>query len=264
MNKKVLAVLQFVLFAATIVVNAMANALPINGLNTGEVSALYPNLFVPAGFTFSIWGVIYLFLLGYVILSGIVLWKFEDDEPALQHVRSIALPFLITCVLNAAWIFSWHYLQTVFSLIIMLWLLRTLMAVYTKMQKHRSVITGVYFLVLYVPFVIYLAWISVATIANATALLVNIQWNGFGINEWIWSCSMIAVAFLLTAWFTYRQGELSFGLVTAWAFFGIYKGQLTTDITVSATALTACVLSLIFAVVGFIRWTRKTPLEGII
>lgn len=264
MNKKVLALLQVVFFAATIVVNAMANALPINGLNTGEVSALYPNLFVPAGFTFSIWGVIYLFLLGYVVLSGIVLWKFDEDEPAFLHVKAIALLFLLTCVLNAAWIFSWHYLQTVLSLIIMLWLLRTLIAVYTKMQQHRSVITGIYFLGLYVPFVIYLAWISVATIANAAALLVNIQWNGFGINEWIWSCVMIAVAFLLTAWFTYRQGELSFGLVTAWAFYGIYKGQLSTDVIVSTTALTVSILSLIFAVVGFIRWTRKTPLEGII
>lgn len=264
MNKKVLALLQFVLFAATIVINAMANALPINGLSTGEVSALYSNLFVPAGFTFSIWGVIYLFLLGYVVLSGIVLWKFDDDEPALLHVRSIAVLFLITCILNGAWIFSWHYLQTVLSLIIMLWLLRTLIAVYIKMQEHRSVITGIYFLGLYVPFVIYLAWISVATIANSAALLVNVQWSGFGINEWIWSCIMIAVAFLLTVWFTYKQGELSFGLVTAWAFFGIYKGQLTTDITVSAAALTASVLSLIFAVVGFIRWTRRTPLEGII
>lgn len=264
MNKKVLALLQFVLFAATIVINAMANALPINGLSTGEVSALYSNLFVPAGFTFSIWGVIYLFLLGYVVLSGIVLWKFDDDEPALLHVRSIAVLFLITCILNGAWIFSWHYLQTVLSLIIMLWLLRTLIAVYIKMQQHRSVITGIYFLGLYVPFVIYLAWISVATIANSAALLVNIQWSGFGINEWIWSCIMIAVAFLLTVWFTYKQGELSFGLVTAWAFFGIYKGQLSTDITVSAAALTASVLSLIFAVVGFIRWTRRTPLEGII
>jgi hypothetical protein len=247
-----------------IVVNAMANALPINGLTTGEVSALYPNLFVPAGFTFSIWGVIYLFLLGYVVLSGIVLWKFEEDEPAFIHVRSVSVPFLISCVLNGVWIFSWHYLQLVFSLIIMLWLLRSLIAIYTKMQKHRSVITGIYFLGLYVPFTIYLAWISVATIANTTALLITVQWNAFGMEHWIWSCIMIVIAFLLTAWFTYIKGELSFGLVMAWALFGIYKGQLANDITVSSAALTASVLSLIFAVIGFVRWTRKTPLEGII
>jgi translocator protein len=264
MHPKVTAIVQFVFFAAMIIVNAMANVMPINGLNTGEVSALYPNLFVPAGFTFGIWGIIYLLLLGYTVMSGVVLWTFKQDDPAFLHVRSLFLPFILTCILNASWIFAWHYLQTVLSLIIMLLFLRTLIGIYLKLQVHRSALTGIYFFSLYVPFVVYLSWICVATIANSTAMLVNIQWNGFGMEQWIWSCAMITIAFLLTAGFAYVRGELAFALVTAWALFGIYKGQAFASETVSYTALTGSILCVVLGVDGFIKYNRKTPLEGII
>jgi translocator protein len=264
MNPKLTAVLQVFLFAAMIAVNAMANLLPINGMNTGEISALYPNSFVPAGFTFGIWSVIYLFLLAYVLAGGFILWNGNDKEPLFAHVKMIAPWFLLSCILNAAWIVSWHYLKVVLSLVIMLWLLRTLIGVYQKIQQHRSVITGTPFWTLYIPFVIYLAWICVATIANTTALLVYVQWNALGMEQWIWSCIMIVIAFLLTLFFTYVRGELAFGLVTAWAMFGIYKGQFAASTTVGYTALIIAAASLAFAVIGFLKWNRKTPLEGII
>lgn len=264
MNKKLLAVLQIVLFVLMIAVNATANTLPLNGLNTGEVSALYPNLFVPAGFTFSIWIVIYLLLLAYIIVSTKILFTEDEREPLFVHVKLIAPFFLISCLLNATWIIAWHYLQTVLSLILMLWLIRTLTGIYQKMQQHRSIITGVPLWTLYIPFVVYLAWICVATIANTTALLVSIQWNGFGVEPWIWSCSMIVITFLLTAFFTYVKGEFAFGLVVTWALLGIYKGQLATNETVGYTALISAVFCFVSGVAGFIKWNRKTPLEGII
>lgn len=264
MNKKLLAILQVILFAVTICVNALANILPINGLNTGEVSAMFPNLFVPAGFTFSIWSVIYLLLLLYIIVSFKVLWAEDEKEPLFIHTKMIAPLFLVTCMLNASWILAWHYLQVVLSLIIMLWFLRTLIGIYLKMQQNRNAITGIYYMSLYIPFVVYLAWICVATIANTTALLVHVQWTGFGIDEWIWSCAMIVIAFLLTAGFALVRGELAFALVTAWAFYGIYKGQASASDAVSYTALSGCVMCVLFGIIGFIRWSRKTPLEGII
>jgi translocator protein len=264
MNNKLLALLQIVLFAVMIAANAMSNILPINGYNAGEISAMFPNLFVPAGFTFGIWSIIYLLLLGYVVMSGMILWRGDDKHLLMPHIKSIAMPFLITCVLNAAWILSWHYLQIMLSLIIMLWFLRTLILIYIKMQQHRSVITGLHWWTLYAPFVVYLAWICVATIANTAALLVNMQWNGFGLQEWMWSCGMIVIAFLVTAGFAYWRGELAFGLVTAWAMYGIYKGQIAANETVGYTAISVSVLCLIIAVWGFVRYSRKTPLEGII
>jgi hypothetical protein len=65
-----------VLFAIMVVMNYLANALPLNDKTTGELSDSYPNLFVPAGITFSIWGIIYLLILGYCIL------QFKDSNQA--------------------------------------------------------------------------------------------------------------------------------------------------------------------------------------
>ncbi len=264
MNNKTLAVLQPIFFIAMIVVNALANILPINGLNTGEVSALFPNLFVPAGFTFGIWSVIYLLLLLWVVYSGMLLWKGEKKDPICEHINKVAPLFLLTSVLNAGWIIAWHYLMVGVSLVIMAWFLRSLIKIYRVMQVNRSSITGWPLLTLYSPFVIYLAWICVATIANATAVLIYAQWNGFGIEPWLWSCIMITVAFLLTVFFTYVKGEFAFGLVAAWALFGIYKGQFDANAAVGYTAIISSVLCLLFALVGFLRWNKKTPLEGII
>ena len=264
MKNKTLAVLQLIFFIAMIIVNALANILPINGLNTGEVSALYPNLFVPAGFTFGIWSVIYLLLLLWVVCSGMILWKGEYKNLIYQHVLSVAPLFLLTCILNASWIIAWHYLQTAVSLVLMIWFLRTLIEIYKAMQVNRSSITGWPFLILYIPFVIYLAWICVATIANVTAVLVNLQWNGFGIEPWLWSCIMIVIAFLLTVFFTIVKGEFAFGLVASWALFGIYSSQFNSNAVVGYTAIVCSVLCLMFGLVGFLRWNKKTPLEGII
>ncbi|MEM8568693.1 MAG: hypothetical protein AAGF85_19710, partial [Bacteroidota bacterium] len=145
-----------------IVVNAMANALPINGMNTGEISALYPNLFVPAGVTFSIWSVIYLGLLGFT------LYPFITGKMLENRLASL---FQLTCLLNVSWIFAWHYLLTELSLAIMLLFLLALIKIYRRL----NITNNLYCWLVYVPMNIYFAWICVATIANVTALFV--KWN---------------------------------------------------------------------------------------
>jgi benzodiazapine receptor len=90
------------LFIGVIAVNGAANALPINGLTTGAVSDLYPNLFTPAGFAFSIWGLIYSGLLAFLVRILIT-----SDT---QLVSKLFPWFAINSLANMAWIFAWHYL----------------------------------------------------------------------------------------------------------------------------------------------------------
>ena len=251
-NKKFLAILQVIFFIAMIAVNALANILPINGYNTAEVSNMYPNLFVPAGFTFSIWGVIYLLLLVWVIYSTILLWKNNGQHPAYQHVLSIAPLFIVTCILNLSWILIWHHLYPATALVVMGFFLLALVAIYIRMQQHSDKISGLQKWVLYVPFVIYLAWICVASIANTAAVLVHAEWAGFGIAPWIWSCIMIVVATILAVWFGYVKKEFGFALVIAWALFGIYKGQSATS-KVSTTAIFCCGFSLLAGIIGAMK-----------
>jgi benzodiazapine receptor len=251
-NTRQLAIIQLLFFAFMITMNALANGLPLNGYTTGEISDMYPNLFVPAGFTFSIWGVIYLLLLGYVIYSSAVLWKQNDADVMMPVVKTIAPYFILTCALNGLWIIMWHLLLIELSLVFMLWFLATLILIYIKLQPYRSKLKGVKSLLLYVPFVVYLGWISVATIANTTALLVHYNWNGFGVDAVMWSCIMITIAASLGAFFSIFRRDFFYTLVVAWALYGISVSQKNYNeiVTIAYGGIGLCLLMI---VIGLIR-----------
>ena len=138
MNKpRTLAILNLLGGTGVLAVNALANALPINGLNTGEVSRFYPNLFVPAGFTFSIWSIIYLLMLGFMAISVKWMWNAPTLRPGLLAIEISPL-FLVTCILNSGWILVWHHLMVGISVLIMLGFLTTLIITYLKLQKHKK------------------------------------------------------------------------------------------------------------------------------
>lgn len=218
-------ILNWLCFIGVIAVNALANILPINGLNTGQVSGFYPNTFVPAGFTFSIWGIIYLLLLSYNIAFTFYTIKQTKYKKAYSFIQLINGQFLITCVLNMAWILAWHYLQIELSLLIMLLFLSTLLQLFLKSQPQLNDLTRVQMFLLHTPFMVYLGWISVATIANITALLVAYHWNGLAIEPTYWSALMIIIAVLLAWYMLYQFKTIAFSLVIVWALWGIYKAQ---------------------------------------
>ena len=212
-------------FLYMIGLNASANALPLNGLTTGELSDLYPNLFVPAGFTFSIWGVIYFFLLVHTVFQ-----VREGFRPA-PHLAIARIDgfYLFSCLLNGNWIFAWHFQYTVFSLVLMVGLLLTLGVIYIRLRPFRRQAGILEKLVLTVPFSIYFAWISIATVANATAVLVDFGWNGWGLDEVTWTMVMLFVATVITLLVLFREKDFFYGLVPIWAFFGILSKRLSID-----------------------------------
>src|SRR5215203_5301185 len=175
----VLQILNIVSFAVMIVVNGLADFLPINGQTTGQVSDQYPNLFVPAPVTFSIWLLIYSLLFLFCMYEGSTL--FENEKPTVDKkervVEIIDYRFIVSCVLNIAWIIAWHYHVLLLSVIIMLGLLATLIAIFEKVHAAATYAGRKARWFVYAPFSIYLGWISIATIANITAYLVSIGWN---------------------------------------------------------------------------------------
>jgi hypothetical protein len=215
----------WLLFLGVIAVNALANILPINGYNTGQISAFYPNAFVPAGFTFSIWGVIYLLLLFYTIGFTYYTLKQEQNPKAFALIERINIYFLLTCVFNMSWIVAWHYLQIELSLVIMLLFLITLIQLFLKSNTIARDLTLTQRFILQTPFIVYLGWISVATIANTTALLVAYKWTALSIAHVYWSASMILIALLLAVWMLLKFKAVPFALVVTWALWGIKASQ---------------------------------------
>jgi hypothetical protein len=218
-------IITWVLILGVIAVNALANILPINGYNTGQISAFYPNAFVPAGFTFSIWGVIYLLLLSYTIGFTYYTLKQEQNPKAFALIERINIYFLLTCVFNMSWIVAWHYLQIELSLVIMLLFLITLIQLFLKSNTIARDLTLTQRFILQTPFIVYLGWISVATIANTTALLVAYKWTALCIAPVYWSASMILIALLLAVLMLKKFKAVPFALVVAWALWGIKASQ---------------------------------------
>ncbi|MGQ9801995.1 MAG: hypothetical protein ACUVRL_10085 [Candidatus Saccharicenans sp.] len=206
-----------------VTINYLANALPINNLNTGQLSDKYPNLFVPAGFTFSIWGLIYLLLAVFVFFSLKQAITGREIFPAFKRLGAL---FFLTCLANAGWIFAWHYEQLILSLAVMLTLLILLIIIYLRLagrpydEIHRDQFPAK------LPFSIYLGWISVATVANTTAVLVGLGWNRFGLSEQFWTVLMLAVVLVLTMLFIFKKKDYFYALTIIWALFGIFYKRI--------------------------------------
>jgi hypothetical protein len=223
-------------FVLVLVMNYLANALPINGKTTGELSAEYPNLFVPAGITFSIWGIIYLLVAVFIVMQFM--------EANKELVSAIGWAFVISCIFNALWIFAWHYQRLPLSLLIMLGLLASLIYINYQLRVFPAGIVKA-------TFGIYLGWICIATIANVTALLVNYNWAGWGISEEAWAIIMIAAGTIISAIALLRLNNPFLALAVIWAFVGIIiKRQSDFTSIVIAAALGALTM-LIVMIFGF-------------
>ena len=205
------------LYSLMIYTNYLANALPIGGITTGEVSDLLDNLFTPSGFTFSIWGVIYLSIFIFLIS----LFRITDNiKPFIGRVLYL---FNINCLLNISWIFVWHYKVFPLSLIIMLCLLYNLILISRVINiNYKDFKTFYLYNITSFSFNIYFGWITVATVANFTGLLVSFEWGGFGISQEIWTSFIILVATGIASYTFIKNKTIWYLLPIIWAFYGIY------------------------------------------
>ncbi|HOO97364.1 MAG TPA: tryptophan-rich sensory protein [Caldisericia bacterium] len=202
-------------FVGVLVVNALASTVGINGLKTGEISDTIKSLFTPAGYTFSIWGIIYLLLACFVVYQLLPLNKDRDFQ------EKIGYWFAVSNLINIAWMFCWHYKQFLLSLVVMVCFLVVLGIIYVRIKSICQRMNTFDRLFVQLPFSVYIGWISVALIANASVALVYYGWGGFGISPSIWTAIMISVATLLCLYMVFVNDEKIYPLVIIWALIGI-------------------------------------------
>ena len=231
-------ILNIILFAVMILMNYLANALPLNNVTTGELSESYPNLFVPAGITFSIWGLIYL-LLG---IFCIIQFTIKEQE----IIEGIGFYFALSCILNALWIITWHYRLMPLSLIVMVALLAVLIIINMNIRQFTPGLIKA-------AFGIYLGWICVATVANVTALLVNYGWRGMGLRPETWAIIMILISALIVIAAIIRLKNPFIGIAVIWAFIGIWIKRQDDYRSIVFTAIVALVLVSVFTIISFLR-----------
>lgn len=240
---KILRILNFVSLIGTITVNGLANTLPINNRLTGEVSDSFKALFTPAGYVFAIWGVIYL------ALTAFAIYQILPSQKNNPRIERIGIWFILANLFNGAWIFAWHYLQFVLSQIFMVGLLISLIMIYLRLGIGKSKTTPNERWLLEVPFSIYLGWISVATIANVSVVLLDLNWDGFGLTETNWTMVMIIIGTVLGLLMTYLRSEVFYTFVLIWAFVGITQnGSGNSSVTITAWA--ASIILVLFMIIA--------------
>lgn len=210
---------------ATITVNALANILPINGQTTGEISNRLPVLFTPAGYVFSIWGVIYVLLIMWLIFYAM---KLKTEGPPGWY-RTIL--FFLSCLFNIGWLLSWHYEYFIVTVGMMIGLVTVLALLYSSYPrdiedwKKRA------------PISVYLGWVSVALVANISYVLTYYEWDGFGLSDQLWTVGTLTFATALALHFRYHYFDRVMQLVFIWAFIGIAVRLGFDELLVSAAAL---------------------------
>jgi len=232
-----------------IVMNILANALPFNGLSTATISDSFKVFFVPAGYVFAIWGLIYVGLLAYGIYQALPAQK---ENPRL---RRAAAPFIVGSLANIAWLFFWHYGVFALTVVAMLILLASLIMVYQILGVNQVSVSKGERWAVHVPFSIYLGWISVATIANITDLLWYVGWNGFGIAPEIWTVIMLTVTVVLAFAMALLRGDVAYLLVLVWALAGIGVKQAATPLV--STSAFVCA-GLVLVAVGLALFRKRT------
>ena len=250
--KKTLQVANLVAFIFMVAFNYISNTGFINGETMASVSAEYQNLFTPAGYAFSIWGLIYLGLGAYVIFQTI-------SVRGKKLVPKIGWWFVISCLLNVSWIFAWLFHLIDLSVIVMTLLLFSLLVIVyrTRMELDDEPLPVIAFF--WWPFSFYSGWISVALIANVAAYLTSIDWNGFGISEVSWTLIMILIAAVINLFITWTRNMREFALVGAWGLVAVGVANQGDQAVIFYTSLAAAVIILISSGIHGYRNRQYSP-----
>jgi hypothetical protein len=241
---------------ATVIVNGLANALPLNGITTEEISDSFEVLFVPAGYVFAIWGLIYLGLIAYGVYQALPAQK---ENPRL---RAIGWPFVVGSIANMVWIFLWHYQYLALTVVAMLVLLASLIVIYHRLGTGRTRVSRVETWLVRVPFSIYLGWITVATIANITDLLWASGWNGFGLSAEAWFAIMLGATVIIAGLMAYTRGDVAYLLVLVWALVGIAVKHTGLQSVVTASLIAAGLVAMA-VIVAAVRSRRVMLPAGV-
>lgn len=213
-----------VTFIVTVVVNGLANALPINGQQTGEISDRFAVFVIPAGYVFSIWGLIYLLLAAFTVDQA---RPSRASDPTLRRLGY--LPAL-TGVLNTTWLLLFQYEWFVLSVPVMIALLLTLIRINAITFADRARLTGAARWTVRLPFSVYLGWITVATIANIAQTLDSIGFDGFGVEPTLIAAAVLMLGLAIALTFVWRFSDVAYGAVIVWAYAGIAVKEASTPL----------------------------------
>jgi len=233
----------------TLLVNYLATAGVLNDVTPPEISDALLTKFTPANYAFSIWGIIYAFVIGFAIYQAL---PSQRDNPKLAGVREL---FIASCGLNSVWTFAWHYEFYSLSLILMVGILLTMIGIYVRAGIGKPANGWGERLWVHLPFSLYLSWIAVATIANAASVFAYYGWSAFGVSDSLWSAIMIAIAAIVGAAVLWKRANAAYAAVYVWAVFAI-TARYTNETLITVAAYAGIVIVVAAAILGWVRFAK--------
>jgi benzodiazapine receptor len=239
-------------FILTVLVNGLAGSTTIlGGKDTAQISDANPTLITPAGYVFSIWGVIY------ILLGIFVVFQALPSEKGKDYKKSIGWLFVLSSILNIAWLFLWQFEYLSLSVVLMFLLLASLISIYLRLRIGKSKVGFREKLAVHVPFSTYLGWITIASIANVAVTLVSVNWDGFGISPETWATLIIIVALLIAMLVLATRKDIAYGLVIVWALVGIAAGQSGNQNIVTLAQASAIIVLIALAAIILLTKIRR-------
>jgi hypothetical protein len=254
--KKFLQIANGVALVSTILINYLSNTGILNGKSIGDISNNIHSLFTPAGYAFSIWGFIYLLLLGFIIYQGRSLFNKNAED---GFVEKIGPWFIISCIANGGWVFLWLFGYTGISCIFIFLLLFSLLKIIMNNRMEIWDAPTKTILFLWWPFVFYAGWVTVASIANVSAFLVKINWDGFGISPEIWTITMIIIATIINLIVVYKRNLREFATVGIWALIAIATPNFESQKIIAYVAIFAATLLFVIIMIHGYQNRKTNP-----
>ena len=242
-HSNLLRIANIIAFILTIIVNSLAGSTTIiGGQNTAAISDANFTLITPAGYVFSIWGIIY------TLLGIFVVYQALPSQKGKEYQSKIGWLFVLSSLINIIWLFLWQYELLIFSVVLMFMLLATLIAIYLRLDIGKTNSKLAEKIAIQLPFSTYLGWITIASIANVATTLVSLNWDGFGIAPQTWASAIIVIALLLASIVIIKRRDIAYSLVIAWAFIGISAAQTNENI-ITLTQFSAIIVLILLAAV---------------
>ena len=245
--KKTLTIINVILIILVVIWNGYTGANGLGGNTVGGLSDAYDNLFTPAAYAFSIWGIIFI---GLLLLGAYMVKRVFIDKSSDEFVIKMGPWLIIANALNCLWIYVWLNEYTLVSIFVMLGILISLLMVVVKLNLNREEHSSTYNYFVALPISIYTGWISVATVANFSAYLGKIDWNPI-FSEQIWCIILILVAAVVNGYMVSARKMYGFGFVGLWAIAAILMRHLETNTPLVITSVIGLVL-----IVGVLILTR--------
>ncbi len=240
--RKILSIVNLLILGLVVFWNYYANAKGINENSVGSLSAEYDNLFTPASYAFSIWGLIYLALIGNAIFQLTAAFRKKKDE----FIEKMGPWLMLANIGNGAWIWLWLTERTGWSVVIMILILLCLIKLILNLRIGVQRTTRLEEFWVKLPVGLYVGWITVATVANISAYLAKLNWQFLFSGE-VWTIIMLIIATTLYTFVLSQRKMITYTIVGIWAITAIMVRHWGSIASIQWVAL-GCIVLLVLGV----------------